>query len=160
MESVTDLARPCRKLPDIACGRRCDARLGGQTVGKTLQDGLRDEVGGTPDLDPALYTARSPMQFAERIAHSRGPLQIWWSRTDRVVFDQEHQSAALYRALRKLNPCSQVSAYTGRWRHSHEMNATQLLPIVLLQLGLLSNTSRALPPSVTYRAPATCQAPP
>jgi len=156
MDSVTDLARRYRQLPELACGRRCIARLGGQPVGRILQDGLREEVGGTPDFDPALYAARSPMQFANRIAKAGVPLQIWWSRTDRVVFDQEHQSAALYRALRKLNPCTQVSAYTGHWRHSHEMKATQLLPIVLMRMGLLPSTSRALPPSVTYRAPVTC----
>jgi pimeloyl-ACP methyl ester carboxylesterase len=138
MDSVTDLARRYRQMTD------------------DLRHKVAREVGGTPARHARDYAERSPLRLADRIASSGVPLQIWWSKKDRIVVDQKHQSGALYRELRRLDRCAPVSEYVGTWRHSHEMRSGQLLPVTLLRLGLLSRTTPALPADVTYRAAPAC----
>ena len=104
MDSVTDLVRRYRQLPQIAGGRN-------------LQSMMRKEVGGTPGQKPKAYEARSPLDLADSIAQSDVPLQIWWSKVDRIVIDQKHQSAALFRLIQRLHPRAEVKAYVGYWRH-------------------------------------------
>jgi hypothetical protein len=72
---------------------------------------------------PGAYVRRSPVDEARRIAFSGVPLQIWWSRRDRVVSDQRAQSGALYRDVRRLNPAAPVVEFVGAWRHAAEMRA-------------------------------------
>jgi pimeloyl-ACP methyl ester carboxylesterase len=157
MDSVTDLARRYRQMPQLHCSASCLHRFG-QPYGVLLQQKLAGEVGASPARNARLYSERSPLRQAERIAASGVPLQIWWSTKDRVVFDQAHQSRALYRELRRLDRCAPVSAFVGSWRHSHEMRSNSLLPIALVRLGLLPSTDRTLPRSVTYSAEASCSA--
>jgi poly(3-hydroxybutyrate) depolymerase len=148
MDSVTDLALRYSQLPDTACDAAC-MRHYGKPYGFVLQAAMRTEVGGTPSQVRKAYTARSPLAFAGTIAKSGVPLQIWWSTADRIVTDQQHQSGALFATLRTLGTRSPVSAYVGRWPHSKEMKASQLLPIALHELGLLSST-KTLPRSVSH----------
>lgn len=138
MDSVTDLARRHKQMPDV------------------LRQKVAREVGVTPAGHARQYTERSPLEQAGRIAASGVPLQIWWSSHDRIVVDQAHQSGALYRVLRRLDPCNPVSAYVGTWRQSHEMRSTELLPIALARLGLLAATTHQLPKSVNYSAEPAC----
>jgi len=132
LDSVTNLARRYTQLP----------------TGE-LQAAMRTEVGGTPAQTPAAYTARSPLAFAATIARAGVPLQIWWSTKDKIVVDQKHQSGTLFRTLRELGPTAPLSGYIGRWPHSKEMKADQLLPIVLEELGLIDSTTTKLPATVT-----------
>ena len=111
---------------------------------------MRVEVGGTPDTKPAAYAARSSLSQARQIATSRVPLQIWWSREDKIVTDQKTQSGALFAAVKHLNTCAPVSAYVGSWAHSTEMRAHALLPIALSGFGLLPESYEHLPRSVRH----------
>lgn len=129
MDSVTNLIRRLAQMPP------------------ELRASAVSEVGGLPAQKRLAYEARSPLSQARRIATSGVPLEIWWSRKDRIVIDQAHQSQALVRRLQQLAPCAAVTAYSGRWAHSHEMRSTALLPIALEGLGLIS-TDKPLPDSV------------
>jgi poly(3-hydroxybutyrate) depolymerase len=155
MDSVTDLGRRYRQLPDTACDSAC-LKHWGKPYGMVLQAAMREEVGGTPANAPKAYAKRSPLSNAHAIASSGVPLQLWWSRTDRIVTDQEHQSGELFRVLERLNPCAWVSAYEGNWEHSKEMKASALLPIALVGLGLLSSTDTRLPDSVRHQGAPSC----
>jgi poly(3-hydroxybutyrate) depolymerase len=149
MDSVTDLALRYRQLPDTVCNRAC-LKHWGKPYGYVLQAAMRVEVGGTPTEVPAAYESRSPVAFARGIAASGVPLQIWWSKADKIVTDQSTQSGRLYRMLRDANPKAPVSEYVGHWKHSREMRASQLLPVVLTRLGLLHGSSTRVPTSVRY----------
>jgi pimeloyl-ACP methyl ester carboxylesterase len=155
MDSVTDLARRYRQLPDVPCDKRCLDHWG-KHYGLVLQDAMRREVGGTPQEAPRAYALRSPLSNARRIAASGVALQIWWSSADRIVTDQAHQSGSLFRELKRLNRCSPVSSYRGRWAHSKEMKADQLLPIALAEFGLLPSGTKSLPGSVHHQPAPTC----
>lgn len=154
MDSVTNLSRRYRQLPDLSCDAACLKRWG-KPYGLVLQKAMRDEVGGTPAASPQRYEARSAASWAETIAASGVPLQIWWSSRDLVVSDQKHQSWALFRELRRLNRCAPISAYAGRWPHSREMKSTELLPIALHELGLL-HRGKKLPRSVRHQPVPAC----
>jgi poly(3-hydroxybutyrate) depolymerase len=136
MDSVTNMARRYDQLNESA-------------VSPSLPAAMREELGGTPDETPGAYAARSPLSQAHRIAGSGVPLQIWWSTKDRIVIDQKHQSGTLFRTLRRLGPCAPLKAYVGQWRHSTEMRSTSLLPLALVEFGLL--------PQGAEQAPATVQ---
>ena len=104
---------------------------------------MRREVGGAPINATAAYAARSPIHFARRIAFSGVPLQIWWSRNDRIVTNQRGQSGLLFRTLTRLNPEAPIVGYEGGWAHSTEMHAEALLPVAVARFGLLSRTYAA-----------------
>jgi hypothetical protein len=105
--------------------------------GATLQERAREEIGGTPITDPRGYRARSPLDWAKRIAYSGVPLQIWWSRRDRIVANQAHESGALYRDIVRLNPAAPVMEAIGTWKHTAEMHTWSKLPFALRLYGLL-----------------------
>lgn len=136
MDSVANLARRYRQLPGVPCNSACLERWG-RPYGHVLQAALREEVGGTPEERPAAYRARSASSQVAAIARSGVPLQLWWSSGDQIVFDQEHQSAALDMALRRSNRCAPIVSYAGTWRHSQAMWAGSLLPIAVAGFGLL-----------------------
>ncbi len=69
------------------------------------------------------------------------PLQIWWSRTDRVVTDQADESGLLFREIKRLNPDANVVQMIGEWAHTAEMRASTRLPIALGLFGLLPPAS-------------------
>jgi pimeloyl-ACP methyl ester carboxylesterase len=122
-DSPTDMARRYHDFPQLPNGA-------------SLQELAREEVGGTPETNPVGYALRSPIAFARKIAFSWKRLQIWWSTEDAIVVDQAVHSAALYRRIKELNPKAPVTAVTGTWQHSHEMNASTRLPEALRALGL------------------------
>jgi pimeloyl-ACP methyl ester carboxylesterase len=155
LDSVTDLARRYGQLPQVPCSRSCVERWG-KPYGAVLQSTLAREVGGRPDEAPDGYAARSAISHAREIARSGVPLQIWWSTEDRIVSDQEHQSQALFDELRRIDRCARVSAYVGRWAHSKEMRASELLPIALSGFGLLPADVKELPGSVRYIPAGQC----
>ena len=95
-------------------------------------------------MPPAGYPTRSPLDWARKIAFAGVPLQIWWSRRDRIVCDQEHESGLLYRDVKRLNPDAPVSEFVGTWAHTTEMAAHGYLPYALSRFGLLP--PRAAPP--------------
>src|SRR5204863_1531962 len=134
-DSVADLARQYRSFPHIPCKETC--RRTRWNVGRSLQRRMRREIGGSPRMRAAAYALRSPITYARSIAASCVPLQLWWSVQDRIVVDQRHQSAALYRRIKMLNPNDPVQAYVGYWSHSAEMQAKRRLPLALAQFGLL-----------------------
>ena len=142
MDSVTDLSRRYAELPAVACNKRCVKRFG-EPYGYVLQANMRLEVGGAPTDAPAAYAARSPIHFARQIGFSGVPLQIWWSRNDRIVTNQRGQSERLFRLLAALNPEAPIVGYEGAWAHSTEMHAYTLLPVAVARFGLLSRTYAA-----------------
>jgi len=103
--------------------------------GLRLQRMARFEIGGPPSLAPRLYAERSPLALARRIALSGVPLELWWSRDDRVVSDQAAQSGLLYRTIKRLDRRAPVRAFVGRWAHGLEFRRD--LPRALERLGLL-----------------------
>jgi len=110
-------------------------------AGRHLQRLARIEIGGTPATDPRGYAIRSPLDWARRIAFSEVPLQIWWSRRDRVVVDQAQESGRLYRDVARLNPAAPVHEYVGLWAHTAEMRASTRLPIALEQFYLVPHSA-------------------
>jgi pimeloyl-ACP methyl ester carboxylesterase len=155
LDSVTDLARRHRQLPGLPCSSGCLARWG-EPYGTVLQSTLEREVGGSPDELARAYAERSGLSQARAIASSGVPLQLWWSTEDRIVSDQEHQSQALFDALRRADACAPVSAYIGDWAHSKEMRASALLPIVLAGFDLLPRDAKQLPASVHHHPAPGC----
>ena len=105
--------------------------------GAHLQELARIEVGGTPESNPAAYTARSPLHYVRQLAFSGVPLHIWWSVRDRIVVDQNQESGRLFRAIKDANPRAPVTKYVGAWAHSHEMHALERLPLALVRLRLI-----------------------
>ena len=147
MDSVTDLTRRYDQLLDLPTDPEFVKRWGAPN-GVCLQSAMRREVGATPETSPRRYNARSPLSQARKIARSGVPLQIWWSKADKIVVDQEHQSEALFSELRRLGSQAALIAYSGRWAHSKEMRATALLPLALIDFGLLRPVFKSVPKTV------------
>ncbi len=145
MDSVTDLARRYDQLPEVPCNAACLDRWGSTIRACPAGDAA---TGGRRSARP---TGPSPTRLgaharqARRIADSGVPLQLWWSSGDQIVFDQEHQSAALARDLRRLSHCAPVVTYAGTWRHSQAMWAGSLLPVALAGLGLMPDGFPGIP---------------
>jgi len=149
MDSVTDLALRYEQVLDLPTNPEFVKRWG-SSEGDCLRSAMRREVGGTPTTNPRGYAARSPLELAAAIAKSGVPLEIWWSKVDRIVTDQRTQSGALYTKLVRLGTTAPVEAYVGRWAHSHEMRSTELLPVALRGLGLLPGGGARRPAGVDY----------
>ena len=92
-----DVSRALGKPYGSVCSRRRCAR----------------KSGALPAEIPRAYDARSARTHARAIASAGVPLQVWWSSGDQIVFDQEHQSAALALDLRRLSHCAPVVTYAG-----------------------------------------------
>jgi poly(3-hydroxybutyrate) depolymerase len=104
--------------------------------GSLLRALARREFGGTPVSNREYWADRSPIDYARALAFSGVPLQIWWSKNDRIVVHQARQSGLLYRTIRRLNPRAPVSQVVGTWRHASEMHPHAALPVALARLGL------------------------
>ncbi len=135
-DAVADFARQYRAFPRLRCNYSCHERWRG-SFGGSLQHLAREEIGGSPKTAPRAFAYRSPLTYARRIAQSCVPLQIWWSVSDRIVVDQQAQSARLFRDLRRLTPLAPVSGYEGFWVHSYEMQAGTRLPLSLMNFDLI-----------------------
>jgi pimeloyl-ACP methyl ester carboxylesterase len=127
------------EFPQLRCSRICKETWGGP-VGRSLQELARQELGGSPTTTPLAYRLRSPITYARAIAFSHVPLQIWWSPRDKIVIDQQRQSARLVHMIRRLNPKADLVGLTGGWRHSAEMHAKTRLPLALSLFGLLPSS--------------------
>ena len=122
VDPVADLARQYRNWDGAGAGKQ---RL------------ARREVGGTPATDPAGYAARSPIAAVRALAFSGVPLELWWTRTDRIVTHSALQSGLLVQRIRQLNPSAPLTVTVGTWRHTAVMRAGSRLPEMLAGLGLL-----------------------
>lgn len=126
-------------------------RAWSHTPGETELPPLgRIEMGGTPSSNPAAYSARSPIDHALAIAHTRTPVQLWWSRNDQVVADGAQESGVLYDRLRAAG--GRVQQIVGLWPHAHEFHAETQLPAALACLGLLSFDGITVPPHRVTRS--------
>ena len=103
MDSVTDLARRYRQLPELPCERRLPPSAG-TAVGLHPAGRLAREVGGTPAESRPARTRAQPDRARARIAASGVPLQIWWSRTTGSSPTRRISRGALFRAIRRLGP--------------------------------------------------------
>jgi poly(3-hydroxybutyrate) depolymerase len=97
---------------------------------------MRVEVGGTPDEVPDAYADRSPLHFAQAIAESGVPLELWWSTRDELVVDQQTQCGRLFGQLKRLSPRARVVSVVGTWPHVAELRWDRGLPQALHFLGL------------------------
>jgi hypothetical protein len=133
-DAVTDMARRYREFVRLGCNRACRRHWKG-SIGIELQERAREEIGGTPKTAPRAYERRSPLTYARTIARSGVPVQLWWSKTDRVV-NARTQSVRLARTVRRLRPKAPVETYSGRWPHSAGMNPGSVLIPALRRFGL------------------------
>ena len=51
--------------------------------------------------------------------------------------NQNAESGALYRAIKRINPKAPVTEYVGAWAHSREMHPLTRLPLVLIRFRLI-----------------------
>ena len=135
-DPVTDFAQQYRSWPGVGCNSLCRHRLNGGRLGWRLQYLARREVGGTLTTTPGAFARRSPAAYARRIAWSCVPLQLWWSVSDRVVRNEQRQSAALLRRVRAINIHAPVHAFVGSWIHTAAMRASTRLPLALATFDL------------------------
>ena len=124
LDSATDMAARYRAFATVASERG-------------LQRLAQIEIGGTPTSNPKAYAARSPMSYVRQLATSGVPLDIWWSRKDKIITDQNQESGRLYRAIMRANPKAPVEQFVGTWAHSHEMSPLARLPLALVDLKLV-----------------------
>jgi hypothetical protein len=130
-----DFPRQYGTFPRLSCSTACEKGWG--PLGLQLQELARREVGGTSLTAPAQFAARNPLTYARAIASSCVPLQIWWSRTDRVVVESSQQSRALFRRIRRLNHQAPVTGHIGSWAHTQAFKPDRLLPAALAKFGLM-----------------------
>ena len=135
-DPVVDFMLQYREFPRLGCAKSC-RKLWNGPLGRSLQALARAELGGPPGRAGYAYELRSPLTYARAIAFSRVPLQLWWSRRDAIVIDQQRQTARLFNSISKLNPRADLVGFTGGWRHSAEMRAKTRLPLSLALFGLL-----------------------
>jgi hypothetical protein len=140
-DAVTDMTRRYRDFVRLGCNRRC-VQQWGTTLGRGLRNKARLEIGGTPAQRPRLYAQRSPLSYLRAIARSGVPVQLWWSRRDRVV-DPHDQSIPFARALRRLHPTAPVRTYAGYWPHSAGMHPYSRLIPALRRFNLMPTRNTA-----------------
>jgi poly(3-hydroxybutyrate) depolymerase len=105
----------------------------------------RIEFGGTPARVPRAYADRSPRSVMRSIASSGVPLQLWWSRRDKVITDQAAETGAFYRRLNAMAPRAPAHEVVGYWQHAHEMHPETQLPAALACFGLISAQGLRVP---------------
>lgn len=146
-DAVTDMAKRYRDFRRLRCNRRC-LQQWGAALGSGLRLKAREEIGGTPRKAHRAYARRSPMAYARKIARSGVPVQLWWSRADRVV-DPRDQSVPFARALRRLRPRAPLRTVVGHWPHSAAMHPYSMLIPALKAFGLVptraTSSSRTAP---------------
>ncbi len=135
-DPATDMARRYRDFASLPGGR-------------SLQALARLEVGGTPEDDRRAYELRSPDHYVRRLAFSGVPLQLYWSRADRIIADQLSETGALAAEIQALNPHAKVWDFEGDWAHTAEMRPSRRLPRALARFGLLP--WRDVPPLPGFR---------
>jgi pimeloyl-ACP methyl ester carboxylesterase len=136
IDGVADFALQYENLPDLGCNAVCRRMWHGR-IGVGLQAFARQELGGTPETAARAYAERSPLSYARALAWSCVPLQIWWSRKDKIVRESDVQSGRLLELIRWANPAAPVQGYRGNWIHTATFKATTRLPFALAQFGLM-----------------------
>jgi pimeloyl-ACP methyl ester carboxylesterase len=106
--------------------------------GAMLQALARVEVGGTPRTHRQAYVLRSPVNWAQEIADSGVPLQMWWSDADEIVVDQGTQSKRMFELLEELGPRGRLEKRTGSWSHTAESYSRLQLPGAVAWLELVA----------------------
>ena len=149
VDGPADFALQYRNFPRLKCDQACLARGWGQ-IGVAKQRLARKEVGGTPKATPRKFAERSPITYARAIAEACVPVQIWWTRTDKIVLDPGRQSGRMYKALKRINPQAPVDEYVGSWDHTDAMRHETDLPKMLAGLGLLPPASAVERLAVTH----------
>jgi len=139
VDPLVDLARQYRNFATFSCSAVCRHNWGGP-IGRRLQSFVRREVGGTPGTAMAAFAERNPLTYVRSIASSGVPLQIWWSRADKVIVDSRLHSGLLVKRIRELNPHARLTVCTGTWRHTHPLRFDRKLPAMLVGLGLLEQS--------------------
>jgi poly(3-hydroxybutyrate) depolymerase len=127
-------AAPLDSATDMSARYRAFSTTPGEA---RLQRQARVEIGGTPTSNPRAYAARSPISYVRRLATGGVPLDLWWSRRDKIVVDQYMESGRLYRAIKRANPKAPVEQFVGTWAHSHEMHPLARLPLALVDLKIV-----------------------
>ncbi len=127
-------AAPLDSATDMAARYRAFATTPGEAG---LQRLAQIEIGGTPAGAQQAYAARSPMSYVHQLATNGVPLDIWWSRSDKIVVNQNQESGRLYRAIMRANPKAPVEQFVGTWAHSHEMHPLARLPLALVDLKIV-----------------------
>jgi pimeloyl-ACP methyl ester carboxylesterase len=135
-DGVADFALQYENLPDLGCNAVCRRMWHGR-IGVALQMFAREELGGSPETAPQAYAERSPLSYARTLAWSGVPLQIWWSRKDKIVRRSELQSGRLLQLIRGANAAAPVEGYRGNWIHTATFKATSRLPFALARFGLM-----------------------
>lgn len=135
-DPVTDMTRRYYEFERVPCDSACLHEWKGP-LGDSLQELAREEIGGTPATARAAYASRSPVTFARLLADSGVPIELWWSRRDRIVIDQQRQSLLLLRDMRSFNRSAPVHVVEGDWRHSYDMAEHGLLIPALKRFDLL-----------------------
>jgi pimeloyl-ACP methyl ester carboxylesterase len=105
--------------------------------GKVLQRLARKEIGGTPEQVPRAYAERSPDHYADEIARSGVPLQLYWSSRDRVIRDQRFETYALALTIKRDDRAERLWDFHGEWSHTAEMWWNRRLPHALARFDLL-----------------------
>ena len=80
---------------------------------------------------------RSPDHYAQAIARSGVPLQLYWSSRDRIIRDQRLETDELALAIDRDDEHERLWDFHGDWSHTAEMRANRRLPRALARFGLL-----------------------
>jgi pimeloyl-ACP methyl ester carboxylesterase len=136
VDSLVDFPRQYRNFPRLGCKAACRRNWDG-SIGLAMQKLARREVGGTPQTAPAGYALRSPLNYARAIGASCVPLQIWWSRKDRIVVDSSKQSGSLFKRIKSANRRAPLTGYVGSWKHAKAFKPSRMLPYALAKFGLM-----------------------
>ena len=123
-DPATDMARRYRDFAALPHGR-------------ALQALARREIGGTPEQVPHAYAVRSPDHYADAIAMSGVPLQLYWSSRDRIIRDQTLETNQLAIAIDRDDEHEHLWDFHGDWSHTAEMRADRRLPRALARFDLL-----------------------
>jgi poly(3-hydroxybutyrate) depolymerase len=136
VDPVADFAHQYTQYPRLRCLGACKQAYG--NLGRALQAMARQETGGTPADVPAAYAVRSPLTYAKRLAGLRIPIQIWWSRKDRIVVDSDTaQSGRLLREIGSIDRSATTTGVRGAWIHTAPLRASRQLPRALAGIGLM-----------------------
>jgi pimeloyl-ACP methyl ester carboxylesterase len=136
VDPLVDFARQYANFTMLECNATCRSNWGG-SIGRTLQNFVRREVGGTPATAPEQFAERSAFTYARAIATAGVRLQIWWSHADKIIVHPELHSGKLAKLIRQINPNAPLTVHTGSWVHTHVLRYDRQLPEMLAGLGLL-----------------------
>jgi poly(3-hydroxybutyrate) depolymerase len=150
------------RYPDVFAGAICvdgNANLAARyrefaKVGMTSTRPLmRREVGGTPSQVPWLYQRRSATPFARTLATCGVPIAIWWSKDDKIGYNQaKTQTGYLYRRIKSIAPEAPVVQVIGTGAHGTMLSLHPEAAIDFLRPGGVWRTLPEAPATWSYRS--------